>query len=155
MSESIDGPDGATMGAIEELVSGRTSRQDFVKRATALGLSASTIGAILAGAGRASAAERRRFAGTTVNILIAAEGDDKGVHDKVGEIKQRFGIDLKYTALAVGPLIAKANQNLSAPTSSYDAMMVLGFTVTQMVGGGKFLPLNPLLTKVPVGYDFP
>src|SRR5690348_4164819 len=151
MSESIDRPDAATMDAIEGLVSGQTSRQDFVKRATALGLSASTIGAILAGAGKASAAETRRFAGQTVNILIAAEGDDRGVHDKVGEVKQRFGIDLKYTALAVGPLIAKANQNLNAPTSSYDAMMVLGFTVTQMVGGGKFSPLNSCLKKVPAG----
>jgi hypothetical protein len=118
MSESIDRPDGATMDAIEGLVSGQMSRQDFVKRAAALGLSASTIGAILAGAGKASAAEQRRFAGQTVNILIAAEGDDKGVHDKVGEIKKRFGIDLKYTALPVGPLIEKANQNLKAPTSS-------------------------------------
>jgi multiple sugar transport system substrate-binding protein len=34
-------------------------------------------------------------------------------------------------------------------------MMVLGFTVTQMVGGGKFTPLNPYLKKVPAGYDFP
>src|SRR5438552_12479303 len=141
MSESIDRPDTATMDAIEGLVTGRTSRQDFVKRAAALGLSASTIGAILAGAGKARAAERRRFAGTTVNILIAAEGDDKGVHDKVGEVKQRFGIDLKYTALAVGPLPAKMRQTLNAPRSAYDAMMVLGATVTQMVGGCKSPPL--------------
>src|SRR5438552_2328183 len=155
MSESIDRRDAATMDAIEELVSGQLTREAFVKRAAAVGLSASTIGAILAGAGKASAAETRRLAGTTVNILIAAEGDDKGVHDKVGEVKKRFGIDLKYTALAVGPLIAKANQNLNAPTSSYDAMMVLGFTVTQMVGGGKFAPLNPYLKKAPKGFDFP
>src|SRR5437660_5426879 len=154
MSESTERPDAATMDAIEGLVSGRTSRQDFVKRAAALGVSASTIGAILAGAGKASAAEGRRFAGTTVNILIAAEGDDKGVHDKVGEIKKRFGIDLKYTALPVAGLIPKANQNLSAPTSSFDAIMVLGFTVTQMVGGGGFTPLNPYLSKAPNGIDF-
>jgi len=155
MSESIDRRDEATMDAIEGLVSGRTNRQEFVKRAAALGLSASTVGAILAGAGKASAAESRRFAGQTVNFLIAAEGDDKGVRDKVGEIKQRFGIDLKYTALAVGPLLTKANQSLNAPTSAYDAIMVLGFSVTQMVGGGKFTPLNPYLKKVPAGYDFP
>jgi multiple sugar transport system substrate-binding protein len=155
MRESIDRPDGVTMDAIEGLVSGQMSRQDFVKRAAALGLSASTIGAILAGAGKASAAEQRRFAGQTVNILIAAEGDDKGVHDKVGEIKKRFGIDLKYTALPVGPLIEKANQNLKAPTSSFDAMMVLGFSVTQLVGGGFFTPLNSYLSKAPKGFDFP
>src|SRR5712692_12067682 len=93
MSESIDRHDDeATMDAIEGLVTGRMSRQAFVKRATVLGFSAGTIGAILAAAGQASAAEGRRLAGTTVNILIAAEGDDKGVHDKVGEIKKRFGI---------------------------------------------------------------
>ncbi len=155
MSESIDRHDEATMDAIEGLVTGRMSRQAFVKRATVLGFSAGTIGSILAAAGQASAAEGRRFAGTTVNILIAAEGDDKGVHDKVGEIKKRFGIDLKYTALPVAGLIPKANQNLSAPTSSFDAIMVLGFTVTQMVGGGFFTPLNSYLSKAPAGFDFP
>jgi len=155
MSESIDRKDLATMDAIEGLVTGRMSRQDFVRRATALGLSAGTIGAILAGAGKATAAEERRFAGQSVNFLIAAEGDDKGVHDKVGEVKSRFGIDLKYTALPVGPLLTKANQNLNAPSSAFDAIMVLGFSVTQMVGGGKFTPLNPYLSKAPAGYDFP
>ena len=37
MSESIDRPDAATMDAIEGLVAGRTSRQDFVKRAAGWG----------------------------------------------------------------------------------------------------------------------
>src|SRR5256714_5453839 len=155
MSESIDRGDAATKDAIDGLVTGQMSRQEFVKRATFLGLSASAIGSILAAAGKASAAEGRAFAGTTVNILIAAEGDDKGVHDKIGEIKNRFGIDLKYTALPVAGLIPKANQNLAAPTSSFDAIMVLGFSVTQMVGGGGFTPLNPYLSKAPKGFDFP
>src|SRR3954453_9945021 len=155
MSESIDRRNTATKDAIDGLITGQLSRQDFVRRAAAMGLSASTIGAILAGAGKASAAEQRRFAGSTVHILIAAEGDDKGVHDKVGEVKQRFGIDLKYTALPVGPLLTKANQSLNAPSSAFDAIMVLGFSVTQMVGGGKFAPLNPYLKKAPAGFDFP
>jgi len=155
MSESIDRLETATMDAIDGLVTGQMSRQEFVKRATFLGLSASAIGSILAAAGKASAAAGRAYAGQTVNILIAAEGDDKGVRDKVGEIKQRFGIDLKYTALPVAGLLPKANQNLAAPTSSFDAIMVLGFSVTQMVGGGGFTPLNPYLSKVPAGYDFP
>jgi multiple sugar transport system substrate-binding protein len=155
MSESIDRRDAATMDAIDRLVTGRMNRQDFVKRATALGLSIGAIGSILAAAGKASAAEGKAFAGTTVNILIAAEGDDKGVHDKIGEIKERFGIDLKYTALPVAGLLPKANQNLSAPTSAFDAIMVLGFSVTQMVGGGGFTPLNSYLSKAPKGFDFP
>jgi multiple sugar transport system substrate-binding protein len=156
MSESIDRPDAATMDAIEGLVSGRMSRQDFIRRSAALGLSASAVGAILAGAGKATAAEARRFGGTTVSILVAAEGDEKGVRDKIPEIKKRFGIDVKMTALAVAPLVAKANQNLKAPTSSFDAIMVLGFSVAQMVGGGYFTPLNSnVKTKAPPGYDFP
>ena len=155
MSESIDRSNLATKDAIDGLITGQMNRQEFVKRATFLGLSASAIGSILAAAGKASAAEGRAFAGSTVNILIAAEGDDKGVHDKIGEIKSRFGIDLKYTALPVAGLIPKANQNLAAPTSSFDAIMVLGFSVTQMVGGGGFTPLNPYLSKAPKGFDFP
>src|SRR5712691_8632782 len=155
MTDSIESRDSATMEAIDGLVTGQLTRQDFVKKAAVLGFSATAIGSMLAAAGKASAADSRLYAGKTVNILIAAEGDDLGVQDKLGTIKKRFGIDLKYTALAVGPLIEKANQNLKAPTSSFDAIMVLGFTVAQMVGGGYFAPLNSRLKKVPKGYDFP
>jgi multiple sugar transport system substrate-binding protein len=118
----------------------------------------SAIGGMLAAAGRASGAGfggLERYAGTTISILIAAEGDEKGVQDKLGTIKKRYGIDVKVTALAVGPLIEKANQNLKAPTSSFDAIMVLGFSVAQMVGGGYFDVVNPRLKKVPPNYDFP
>ena len=158
MTDGLDRRDAAIFDAIEGMVTGQVSRGDFVKRAAALGLSASAVGGILVAAGKASAADQvaaRAFAGTTVNLLIAQEGDDKGVHDKVAEIKKRFGIDLKYTALGVGPLIEKANQNLKAPTSSFDGIMVLGFTVAQMVGGGFFEPLNSYVKKAPAGFDFP
>ena len=85
---------------------------------------------------------RRDFDGTTVNILVVAEGDEKGVQDKVGEIKDRFGIDLEITALAVGPLLEKANQSLNADEGTFDIITVLGFSVSQMVGGDKFELLN-------------
>lgn len=155
MSESAGRRDAATMDTIEELVRGRISRQEFVKRATLLGFSASTIGAMLAAAGKADAAAGRAFAGTTVSALVVAEGDEKGVMDKVGTIKERFGIDLKVTALPVGPLIQKTSVNVKAPTSSFDIIQVLGFTVSQFVGGGFFEPLNSYLKKAPPGYDFP
>src|SRR5713101_4082297 len=103
----------------------------------------------------ADASAGRAFAGKTVSILVAAEGDDKGVRDKIPEIKKRFGIDLKMTALPVGPLNAKLSQNIKAPTSSFDAIMVLGFTVSAFVGGGFFDPLNKYLKSAPAGYDFP
>lgn len=156
MTEAIDRRDEAIMDAIEGVVTGKMSRQDFVKRATVLGVSASAIGGMLAAVGgKADAATARQFAGQTVSILVAAEGDDKGVQDKIPEIKKLFGIDVKMTALSVGPLIEKANQNLKAPTSSFDVIMVLGFTVAQMVGGGYFENLNPFLAKAPAGFDFP
>src|SRR5262249_18922790 len=88
--EAPDRHEQGTMDGMEGLVSGQLSRQEFVKQATLLGFSAGAIGAMLAAAGKAEASAGRAFAGQTVNILIAQEGDDKGVHDKVGEIKKRF-----------------------------------------------------------------
>ena len=142
---------------IDELVSGEMGREQFIKRASLLGISATAIGGMLAAVGKATAADlgaARSLAGSTVNLLVAAEGDEKGVQDKIGEIKKRFGIDVKMTALAVGPLIQKSNQSFKAPTGTYDAVMVLGFTVAQMVGGGFFEPLNKYVAKAPKGYDF-
>jgi multiple sugar transport system substrate-binding protein len=155
MDEHLDRRDGATMDVIEGLVTGDMSRDDFIKRMAVLGFSASAIGGMLAAAGKADAAAGRAFAGKSVSILVAAEGDDKGVRDKIPEIKKRFGIDVKMTALPVGPLNEKLSQNVKAPTSSFDAIMVLGFTVSAFVGGGFFEPLNKYLSKVPAGYDFP
>ncbi len=157
MSDSIDRREPAIMDAIDGVVTGRLTREQFVRRATVLGLSASAIAGMLAALGRdaAHAAITKQLAGTTINALIVAEGDDKGVKDHIPLIKKQLGIDLKMTALSVGPLIEKENQNLKAPTSAFDIMQVLGFSVSQMVGGGFFTPLNPFLAKAPAGYDFP
>lgn len=157
MTEELDRRDAAIMDAIEGMATGQMSRANFVKRAGALGLSASAIGATLAAAGKATAADysaARAFAGTTVNMLIAAEGDDKGVKDKTANFEKTTGIKLKTTALGVGPLLEKANQSIKASNASYDAIMVLGFAVSQMVGGGYFAPLNSYVAKAPAGYDF-
>jgi multiple sugar transport system substrate-binding protein len=155
MDEHIDRRDAEAGDLIGGLVSGEMSRDDFIKRMGLLGFSASAIGGMLAAAGTAGAATDRRFAGQTISILVAAEGDEKGVQDKIPEIKKRFGIDVKMTALPVGPLNEKLSQNVKAPTSSFDAIMVLGFTVSAFVGGGFFDPLNKYLKKAPAGYDFP
>ena len=155
MDEHLDRRGEVRMEAVEGLVTGEMTRDDFIKKAALLGFSASAIGGMLAAAGRADAAAGRAFAGQTVSILVAAEGDDKGVRDKIPEIKKRFGIDVKMTALPVGPLNEKLSQNVKAPTSSFDAIMVLGFTVSAFVGGGFFEPLNKRLGKVPPGYAFP
>jgi multiple sugar transport system substrate-binding protein len=157
MSESIDRRDAETLDAIEGLASGQLSRDDFVKRAALLGLSASATGAILAAAGKASAADSRAaraYQGQTVNMLIAAEGDEKGVKDKTPEFEKATGITLKTTALVVGPLLEKANQSVKASSATYDVIMVLGFSVSQLVGGGFFTPLAPYVRKTPAGWDF-
>ena len=103
MDEHLDRRGEARMEAIEGLVTGEMTRDDFIKRAALLGFSASAIGGMLAAAGKADAAAGRAFAGQTVSILVAAEGDDKGVRDKIPEIKKRFGIDVKMTALPGRP----------------------------------------------------
>ena len=151
-------PDEPTKDIIGGLVSGEMSREDFIKRAGMLGLSATAIGGMLVVAGKATAGDvraARGLAGGTVNLLVPAEGADKGVQDKIPEMKKRFGVDVKMTALAVGPPIAKANQSLKASTGAYDLMSVLGFTVAQLVGGGYFERLNPRLSTLPKGFDFP
>jgi ABC-type glycerol-3-phosphate transport system substrate-binding protein len=140
------------------LVSGQMGRDEFIKRAGLLGLSATAIGGMLAAAGKANAGDLRaasRLAGSTVNLLIPAEGADKGVRDKLGEIKKRFGIDVKMTALPVGPLIEKTNQSVKASSGTYDAISVLGFTVAQFVGGGFFTNLTPYVRKLPKSYGYP
>lgn len=140
------------------LVSGQMGRDEFIKRAALLGLSATAIGGMLAAAGKATAGDLRsasRLAGTTVNLLIPAEGADQGVRDKLGVIKKRFGINVKVTALPVGPLIEKTNQSVKASSGTYDAISVLGFTVAQFVGGGYFTNLTPYVKRLPKSYGYP
>lgn len=143
---------------VDGLASGRISRDEFVKRAGLLGLSTTAIAGMLAAAGKATAGDlqhTRRLAGSTVNLLVPAEGADKGVKDKIPTIKKRFGIDVKMTALPVGPLIEKTSASVKAPTGTYDLISVLGFTVAQFVGGGFFTNLTPYVEKLPKSYGYP
>lgn len=156
MSERLDPRDATTMDAIEGLASGELSRNEFVKRMAALGFSATAIGGILTAAGKAYAGgQAQPFAGTTVNMLIAAEGDEKGVKDKTSDFEKLTGIKLKTTALPVGPLLEKANLSIKASDATYDVIMVLGFAVSQMVGGGYFTQLNDYAAEMPNAYGFP
>lgn len=169
---------------VEAIESGRLSRREFVRRATALGLSATAIGSVLAacGGGDSSAPEteapatsapaestapaeepaattqaEKPYDGQTVRMIVVAEGEDRAVQAKVGEIKDRFGIDLETTPLAVGPLIEKENQSVTAGEGAFDIVNVLGFSVSQIVGGGFVEPLKPYLddpAKTPSDYDF-
>jgi multiple sugar transport system substrate-binding protein len=96
-----------------------------------------------------------RLAGGTVNLLVPSEGAQLGVTDKAATIKKQFGIDVKMTALPVGPLIEKTSASVKAPTGTYDLISVLGFTVAQFVGGGFFTDLSPYIKKLPKSYGYP
>ena len=70
-------------------------------------------------------------------------------------MKKTLGVNVKMTALAVGPLNEKLAQSVKLKKGNYDAISVLGFTVAQFVGGGNFMPLNSLVKKLPASYGFP
>jgi multiple sugar transport system substrate-binding protein len=147
-----------TTGLVTGLAAGQMSRDEFIKRAVGAGLSVTAIGGMLAAAGVANAGdlrEARRLAGGTVNFLVPAEGAQVGVQDKFSYIKKQFGIDVKMTALPVGPLNEKLSASVKASTGTYDLISVLGFTVAQFVGGGFFTDLTPYVKKLPAGYGYP
>lgn len=164
--------------AVRAVMGRRISRRQFVQRATVLGLSAGAIGSILAACGgggggaettapdtgaaagateaATSAPAEKPYEGKTVRALIVAEGDDKAVQDKIPEIKEQLGINVEMTALAAGPLNEKAAQSLNAAEGSFDLINVLGFTVSQFVGGDNYELLQPYLddpAKTPADYD--
>ena len=92
---------------------------------------------MLVAAGKADASDVRvakALAGGTVNLLVPAEGAQLGVQDKMAEIKKKLGIDVKMTALAVGPLNEKLAQSVKLSKGNYDVISVLGFTVAAFVG---------------------
>ncbi|MDX6600780.1 MAG: multiple sugar transport system substrate-binding protein [Gaiellales bacterium] len=146
------------MGFGDALASGELSRRELIQRGTALGIGAAGIAGMLVAAGKADASDVRvakGLAGGKVNLLIPAEGAQLGVQEKMAEMKKRLGVDVKMTALAVGPLNEKIAQTLKLSKGNYDAISVLGFTVAAFVGGGKFMPLNSLVKKLPASYGFP
>jgi ABC-type glycerol-3-phosphate transport system substrate-binding protein len=160
----------AVFEAIDGVASGRLSRRQFMERAAVLGLSASAIGSILAnrafagtrGGESAGAFDPMAYKGATVKIIVTGgEKDERGLQDKKGEIKKRFGINLDVTALQLGPLIEKEIANEKAKQSAYDIIEVLGFLVPGQVGPGYFERLNPYLSnpsKTPANFnlhDFP
>jgi multiple sugar transport system substrate-binding protein len=174
----------AVRQAVSDLMSGRLSRRDFVRRAAILGLSGASISAILAACGgQAPAAssssapsvgasagaatpaasagaegyDPMRYAGETVRIaLVDGERDDLGLRDKIPEIKERMGLDVELTTMALGALLESNNQNLRAPESAFDVLHVLGFSVAGTVGAGLFHELTDWVAdpdRTPADYD--
>ena len=173
--------------AIADVMDGRISRRQFVKRATILGLSGGAIGAVLAACGSSSSSPSAAaskaasvapsvapsvaasvapsaaafnpmaFAGSTVKVvLVDGERDEAGLKARIPEIKEKMGITVELTTLALGALLESNNQNLRAPQSAFDIMHVLGFSVAGTVGAGLFSEVGPWIadpTRTPADYD--
>jgi ABC-type glycerol-3-phosphate transport system substrate-binding protein len=178
---AIGGQDPATQ-AIREVLAGRITRREFVRRAMILGLSGGTISAVIAACGgpaatsapsappsaadtaapasaepSAAAFDLMKYAGEKVRIaLVDGERDEMGLRDKTAEIKERMGIDVELSTAALGALLEQNNQNLRAPESAFDIMHVLGFSVAGTVGADLFQELTPWVndpTRTPPDYD--
>ena len=168
--------------AIQDVMSGRISRRAFVRRAALLGLSGGAVSAVLAAcagatpsasvaaptgaapsdgaapsASSAGAFDPMRYAGEKVRIAIVdGERDELGLRDKIPEIKERMGIDVELTTMALGALLESNNQNLRAPESAFDVMHVLGFSVAGTVGAGLFHEITDWVddpARTPADYD--
>jgi ABC-type glycerol-3-phosphate transport system substrate-binding protein len=156
--------------AVSEIVRGlldrKINRREFVTRATILGLSATSIGTILAACstggsgntGTSATYDPKKYAGTELHILMTGdENDHRALGDKLADLERETGIKLTITAPALGPLINKTLENLKAAKSDFELVEYLGFLTTQQVGGGYFEKLNPYLddpTETPPDYDF-
>jgi multiple sugar transport system substrate-binding protein len=169
--------------AIRDVMNGRISRRQFVRRATILGMSGGAISAVIAAcggdapaatgtaapatdapatdgaptAGAGDAFDPMRYAGETVRVaLVDGERDELGLKDKIPEIKERMGIDVELTTLALGALLESNNQNLRAPESAFDILHVLGFSVAGTVGADLFTELTDWVqdpARTPEDYD--
>lgn len=150
-------------------LTGRTGGPGMARRLAVVGLSAMFAACTTAGTPGPTAtpggteasptAAAKPYEGTTIRMnVVAGERNAEGVRDKIGEIKERFGIDLQVTDLALGDLIAKNAETLRAPQSEYEIVHVLGFTVAGTAGAGLLERLNPYVedpNKTPPDYDFP
>ncbi len=180
--QAQSGQDSATE-AIRDVLAGRISRRQFVRRATILGMSGGAIAAVVAACAgptkstapsvapastaptsapasaepTAAAFDPMRYAGQKVRIaLVDGERDEMGLKDKIGDIKTAMGIDVELTTMALGALLESNNQNLRAPESAFDIVHVLGFSVAGTVGADLFQELTPWVSdpaRTPADYD--
>jgi len=89
-------------------------------------------------------------------MLVDGERDDSGLRDKIGEIKEKLGIDVEVSTLALGALLESNNQNLRAEQSAFDIAHILGFSVAGTVGAGLLTPLNDYVAdpaRTPADFD--
>lgn len=142
-----------------DAVEGGVNRRDFLKTGAAAAVVAGTSFVGMADTASAAAYNPKKFAGKTVKILLVdGERDQNGLKDKVSYIQKTFGIKVEFTALALGAQLEKVQSALRAPTSEYDIIDNLGFSVAGVVGAGLYTKLNDYIANKELtapGYNYP
>jgi multiple sugar transport system substrate-binding protein len=145
---------------VRDLVTGRITRREFMRRAAIAGMSATAMGLAIdrAGVRAQDAFDPRKYAGTKLSVLVrSGEADEKGLQDKIPEIKDRMGIDLEVNTLELGALLEKTAQIGTLPESPYDIISVVAIQVPVVIAPGWFVPLNDFIVdpaRTPADYDF-
>src|SRR5438552_18931217 len=90
-------------------------------------------------------------AGSTVHILMENVPDTQFVQDLLPEFKAQTGIDVQIEAISYIDMHSKLVPQLSAPTGSYDAIVVDFYWVAEFTqannGAGWLMPLDDLIKK--------
>jgi spermidine/putrescine-binding protein len=127
---------------VENLRSGALSRREFVSRASALGLSLSTIGMVLSACGRkaepapAAADADLGEIGKELNIY---NWSDYIAEDTIPNFEKEFGVKVTYdTYESNEEMVAK----LQAGASGYDIVVPSNYIVPVMTATDLALPLN-------------
>ncbi len=161
---TVLGLSGGTIAAVIAACGGGTASDSPAPAATAAPTAAPATAAPTAAVTPepAPAFDPMRYAGEKVRIaMVDGERDDSGLKDKKDEIKEKMGIDVELTTLALGALLESNNQNLRAPESAFDILHVLGFSVAGTVGADLFQEITPWVAdpaRTPADYnlaDFP
>lgn len=105
-----------------------------------------------------AASPLKRFDGATINaVFVSGEHDDTLLRERIGDVKEKLGINLTVTDLGADAMHDKIAQGLRSGHSPYEVSTIVGFWLSEMVGSGSFEPLDkyvndPSLT--PPDFDF-
>jgi spermidine/putrescine-binding protein len=133
---------------VGELESGGVSRRDFVRRAMALGLSVSSVGALLSACGGGGekggqagegAAQAEGGLGPIEKELHIYNWSDYIAEDTVPNFEKEFGVKVTYdTYESNEEMVAK----LQAGATGYDIIVPSGYIIPVLVATDLISPLN-------------
>ena len=123
------------------LASGSVSRREFVRQATALGLSFSAVGSLLVACQPKERAEEGAMAdlGPIEPELNIYNWSDYIAEDTVPNFEKEFGVKVTYdTYESNEEMVAK----LQAGATGYDLVVPSGYIVPVLVASGLVAPIN-------------